>query len=205
LKKLLLASTLAALAMLSFGVAFWWSPFPYKAVSPVYEETEVIRFLRTNFPETGTYMIPGPQDDREAVRELRESGLAATIQVLQNGALRSWPLTLALGFVHALATTLLIGLLLRYLSPLSPSYRSKVGFVALASLPAAIYRDLANPIWWYQPWRWNLVTAVYDIGAWIVAGLVLAAFSFRPRPSETPHSSESLSRPPKVPLDQSAQ
>lgn len=40
------------------------------------------------------------------------------------------------------------------------------------------------PIWWHLPWPFHLVSAVYDVTAWFVAGLVLAAFIRPPlRPS----------------------
>lgn len=35
---------------------------------------------------------------------------------------------------------------------------------------------LGDGIYWFQPWPWLVLNAAYDVVAFVVAGLVLAAF-----------------------------
>lgn len=174
MRRILLASVLAALAMILWGIIFWWSSLPYYAVKPISDDTAAIRFLKVHFPASGTYMIPGRHHDPDAIEELRETGPVATIHVRSKQDVPSELSVIGKGILQALLTTLLLSYLMSYISPALKTYRSRVGMVALAGLAAAIYNDLANPIWWYQPWSWNVVKTAYDITAWTVAGLVIA-------------------------------
>jgi hypothetical protein len=173
MKRILLASVLAALAMMVWGAIFWWTSLPYDAVKPVYDDTESVRFLKMHFPESGTYMIPGPHHDPDAIKELRETGPVATILIRSKKNIPSERSVFIRGLVQTLVATFLLSCLMNYTCT-AKSYWSKVGTIALAGLAAAVYNDLADSIWWYQPWHWNLVKAAYDLTAWTVAGLVIA-------------------------------
>ena len=41
---------------------------------------------------------------------------------------------------------------------------------------AVVALEFANPIWFHTPWCFTLMHAGFDLGNWILAGLVLAAF-----------------------------
>lgn len=173
MKRILLASILAALAMTAWEKIFWWTSLPYDAVKPVYEDTEIIRFLKMHFPDSGTYMIPGPHHDPDAVTELQENGPVATLLIRSKKNIPSKETVLVRGLAQTLITAFLLSCLMSYTCT-AKSYWPRVGIIALAGVAAAVYNDLVDSIWWYQPWHWNLVKAAYDLIAWIVSGLLIA-------------------------------
>lgn len=68
--------------------------------------------------------------------------------------------------------------------PSPRTYVARVRFVTIAGVALAVFGSLRMPIWWHLPWLFHLVSAAYDVTAWLVAGLVLAAFIKPPlRPS----------------------
>ena len=85
------------------------------------------------------------------------------------------PVVLALGFLQEFVTVMLMGALLALAGPSLPTYVSRVRFLTLAGIAVAVFTDLGAPIWWRHPWPFHLVSAVYTVTAWFVAGLVLSA------------------------------
>jgi hypothetical protein len=147
----------------------------YKVVSHVYDPKELIRFLQAHFPESGTYTVPDPSDDDEAIEELFETGPVATLHVLSPTDIflkKRWSL-IRIGQTFLVA--LLIGWILRKSRPAIESYRSRVVFIALIGLAAALYNDTADLIWVYHPWPWAIAKGFSHIASWTIAGLILAS------------------------------
>lgn len=80
------------------------------------------------------------------------------------------------GFVHELISMALAALVLGALLSVLNTYVRRVGFMAMIGVLIAWFSPLSQPIWWYHPWPVHIVNAVYTVLAWIVAGLVLAAY-----------------------------
>ena len=85
------------------------------------------------------------------------------------------------GFVLNLVAIVLIALLLKLVVSALPTYASRVAFVSLAGIAAAVFIDGGGAVWWRIPWEWKLYQGVYDVAFWIIAGVILAAF-IRPEP-----------------------
>lgn len=82
---------------------------------------------------------------------------------------------MALGFLHMLITSLLLAALLMYAAPVS-TYAARFRLVAVMGIIAAFFAHLGQPIWWHYPWAYATIGAVYDAGAYVIAGAILAYF-----------------------------
>ncbi len=182
MKQLGLGSLLAAVAMFVWGAIFWMSPLPYSALERTSDDAATGKSLLDHFPKSGTYLLPGQYNDQKALAALTQAGPVATVHLQREGQAVMPPSVFIFGFVHEFLTVFLIALLIKMALPALGSYRSRVGFVALAGLAAAFFTNAGNPIWWHHPWPWCLFTGIYDVTAWLVAGLVLAAF-IKPKPA----------------------
>ena len=60
------------------------------------------------------------------------------------------------------------------------TYGARVGFVLLAGVATAFFVEMASVIWWRMPLVNQLVSALYDVLAWLLAGLVLARYVVAP-------------------------
>lgn len=178
MKKFLLAPLLAAIAMFVFGAAFWMSPFPYKALTPVGDNVAAQAALAKIFPSTGTYLIPGPEvTDEKLITEMMERGPIAEVHFVKEGHAPIDPMVFAQGFVHYFVVSFLLALFLSKL-PASQSlgYACVVQLTTFIGLIGAVFICLTDPIWWHHPWGWKLFDALYSVLACTIAGLVLGAF-----------------------------
>ena len=69
-----------------------------------------------------------------------------------------------------------LALLLKIALPALGGYLARVIFLSLLGITAALYSNFSMPVWWHHPWTFYLLSFVYDVGAWVAAALVLAAF-----------------------------
>jgi hypothetical protein len=184
MKRFILGSFLAAIALFAFGAAFWTCPIPYAYVEkPSTVEGAFADTLREHLPNDGLYLVPGVHADPNVTLEQYRRGPVATIHYRRDGTEPMNPATLTLGFFHGWITTALLALML-HLTAL-PRYGQRLTLVTLAGLAAANYMKLGDGIYWYQPWPWLVLTAAYDAAAFLVAGCVLAAI-VKVRPTAPP-------------------
>ncbi len=175
--RLLLASVLAAIAMFVWGFLFWGiSPLPGSVMKPVEQVPEVQAALKRSFPESGAYFVPPPPGDPEQTAAWHEAGPLAMVHIRREGAPMMDPGVMFWGFVHGWVVCLLLGWLLGSAAPALPGYVSRVAFLTVAGFAAALFIDYGSIIWWYSDRSWQLLDLSYHTGAWLVAGLVLAAF-----------------------------
>jgi len=81
---------------------------------------------------------------------------------------------LARGFLQMFASALLAAVLLAIAGPRLKSYVSRVGFVFLLGLFAAVTIHLAEPVWFARPWDYHLVMSFDECCKALLAGIVLA-------------------------------
>lgn len=167
---------LAAVVMSVWGALLWLGPGVPAIFHQVPEEEALADELLAQLRGSGAYLIPWDPDDPEATAERMAEGPLATIHFHRDGR-ESWNLRILIGgFVHLLISALLLALVLRMVVPALPRYPDRARFVVLFAVAAAVFANLEQPIWWHQSWGFHLVHALYDFGAWLGAGLVLAAF-----------------------------
>jgi hypothetical protein len=183
--KLTLGTVLATIVMFVWGAVFWMNPLPYTYLEKTADDAAAGKALLEHFPQSGTYIIPGPHHEAEVLTRLHEAGPLATVHVVTAGRPAMSGATFGLGFLQELVAVTLVGALLRLARSALGSYVARVRFVTLAGFAIAVFGSLGAPIWWNHPWPFHVVSAIYDVTAWFVAGLVLAAF-VRPEPAAAP-------------------
>ena len=179
MKNLLIGSLLAAVAMFIFGAVYWSSPLLGAGARDIDDDAAVQAVLRETFPETGIYWVPGAglyEKDPERYAALHEAGPVAMINIVQHPGSPMGASTFVFGFLHQWVVCFLIGLLLLTVSPALTTYGARVGFVTFAGLIMAVFVDIGAVIWWRMPLAFQLVNGVYNVFAWLLAGLVMASF-----------------------------
>jgi len=176
MKKFVLGPALAALAMFLFGAIYWMSPFPYKTLTPAADDSAAGLALAKIFPETGTYLIPGPTLDQRLLTELSKRGPSAEVQFVKEGFDGMAPTVFLEGYVHYFVVSLLLAALLAKAASSLRGYCSRVGFCSLVGIAGSALINYSDPIWWHHPWAWHIACSIYAILVFTVAGLILAAF-----------------------------
>jgi hypothetical protein len=173
MKRLVLGSLLAAFVVFIWGFLYWnVLPFRNAVTLPVPDETaQALGAL----PESGTYQYPDQRGSEsvEAFTAKLGQGPVALVLFHKEGAAAS-PAMFINGFLHMLITALLIGLLLQKTG--LATFGARFGLVFLAGLAAAVFANLGEPIWYFQPWGWHLLQFGYDLTVWLLIGLVMAKF-----------------------------
>ncbi|CAN5336509.1 hypothetical protein BH24PSE2_BH24PSE2_24470 [soil metagenome] len=178
MSRVTIGAVLAAIAMFIWGFMFWGvSPLPYSVLERVADDAETQAALLDHFPASGAYLIPGNMSEEAVYTELHEAGPVAFVQFSREGRPVMAPSVFLYGFLHMLVTAFLIGWLLRMAAPGLHGYLQRLGFVTIAGLAASFFAHVGAIVWWGLPAGWILLTAVYDLTAWIVAGFVLAGFA----------------------------
>jgi hypothetical protein len=176
MKRLLLASFLAALAVFVWGFVFWGlSPMSAAVMQSADDDQAAQAALRETFPKSGVYFVPSPAGDPAAVDALHRAGPVAMVHIQMDGRPAMDPGIFVWGFVHGWLVCLILGWLLLRAGPALPAYRSRVLFIAAAGFAAALFIDYGDTIWWYSDRSWQLLNLTYNTVAWLVAGVVLAA------------------------------
>jgi hypothetical protein len=182
--RLLVAVLLAAVVQFAWGFAFWTKlPLAKEAVQKLPDGDRLAGVLEESIPQTGVYFHPAGDcpmcsDDKEAVEKfLAASRRGPLLQVIyrKEGMEPMSAATMALGFVHLAAGSLLAGMLLLLALPALGSYLSRVLFVFGLGAFAVVAIQFANPVWFHHPWKFTLVQSLYDAVGWLLAGVVMAA------------------------------
>ena len=179
MKRYILGGLLTAIAMFVWGAVFWMSPVPTSVMQTATDDVALGQALKAQMPASGTYFVPGMQDDHEAMTRLHEAGPVAMIHIQVEGSPAMDPKVFIKGLIHLFGMALLIGWLLELSANSLGSYGRRVGFVVLLGVTASFTYDLGSTIWWPVAMPWALVGVLYTVVNWTIAGLILAAF-FKP-------------------------
>lgn len=173
MKDLIIGSLLAAVAMFVWGFLFWVvSGIPQSALRSTPDAAAAQLALATAFPDSGAYFVPDPALPPDEFAALHEAGPLAFVHVRREGAPPMDPGVLLSGFAHNWLTTFLLAWLMLRTS--SPTYLSRVAFIAVAGVAAAFFIDYGAAIWFYADRAFQSVNMLSNAGSWLVAGLVLA-------------------------------
>lgn len=184
MKNLVIGSLLAAVVLFFWGFLFWAVGLgdPYTHLG---SEEAMLEALDRNLPEPGVYQFPDMKVLDEATFMARHrGGPLATIFLRKAGAEPGGPMVFILGFLHMLATCFLLGLILDRVLPVAAAYTERLIIIGLAGAAAATWSAWNGPIWWYWPWSYGFKIFLYDLIAFVLAGLVLAAFVRPPKRAE---------------------
>lgn len=171
MKKLLLGSFLAGLALFMWGFIYYGiSGVPYGLLESPNPGAGAA--LKAAFPDDGTYIIPSPES--ETLPEEQQSGPIAMVHLVRDGT--DNPMSMMLpGFLHGWAYCIILGMLLQQICKKS-GYGARVWFVTLIGIAGAFLARIGDAIWWWQAWDWQLSNFAYSVIGAIIAGAILAKF-----------------------------
>jgi len=175
MKKLLLGSFLAGLALFMWGFIYYGiSGIPYQTLAPSAPAAAVA--LKAHFPTDGTYIIPSPTSENMA--ELQAAGPVAMVHIRPHGA-GSMGVMMGTGFVHGWVYCLMLGVLLQQICKKS-RYGERVWFVTQVGIAGAFLSRFGDSIWFWQAWSWQISNFAYAVIGAVIAGAILAKFTTSP-------------------------
>jgi hypothetical protein len=178
MKKVLIASVLAAVALFLWGFIYW---MPLATAVGIYEpapnEAALGQALKEQLGTAdGFYFLPVDTADQAALEARHQAGPIAFVAYRSAGGPMLDPKNLVFGFLHELASAFLMALLLYWLAPRLRSYGERVKLVASAGFVVAFFGNLGRPIWMVQPWSFHIFHFVYEATCWLLVGAILAWF-----------------------------
>lgn len=196
--RVLLGAIASAVALMAWGLLFWvvlGGVLGGPRALP--EEAALVDALARRIGASGTYVFPAPPGPEqgaggagqgsavqvaageaaamEAFRRVQMAGPTGVLHLNRAGFDPLAPRQHALAFAQVFAASLVAALLLLALRESLETYSQRAMFVLALGVFAALAVRLYDPVWWHLPWRHFLRGALYDVTAWLVAGMVLAA------------------------------
>jgi hypothetical protein len=186
--KVVGGALLAAVVLMVWGAVFWMVlPFHHFVLKPLPGGDAVVKAMKENIPETGVYLYPwcdgtcdgtASESQRAAVEErlMKQHREGPLVKVVyhKEGLDPMQPATFVNGFLHHFLSALLAGGLLTLALPSLKSYGSRVAFVFLLGVFAAVAVNLTEAIWLHQPWAYTLFYVSMYVSNWLLAGLAMA-------------------------------
>lgn len=178
--RVLLAAVLSAVLMFVWGFVFWGVlNFGGSLMKPLPAELDVLAALRQSGASTGMYVYPMPasMDDEAATKEFEGRHIEGPILQMAYQAEGGKPMPpekFAQGLGHYFAVALLTGCLLALASRGLPSFGSRVMFVLLLSLVAAVWGNVGDAVWWFHSREYCIGNMAYTMGAGLAMALVMA-------------------------------
>lgn len=190
MKRVIIAAVVSAVIMFVWGF-LWWavSPFPHMAMKPVPNEAGLMSSVRQHIPESGVYIFPWMPDDyndtaaQEAFLQVHKTGPIGMVFVRSEGFDPMQPKVMAVGFLHFLVSTILVGFLLNSCLASMNTYFKRCGFVIGFGVCATFFCHLSLPVWFHHDWSFWLVEAAYGCTAWTWAAFAMSGII---KPAENP-------------------
>lgn len=179
--RVLVAAVLSAVLMFVWGFLFWGVlDVGSKLMKPLPAELDVLASLRKAGTASGMYVYPMPVDPSDELANEVYSAKHLEGPILQlayqaEGGPVMPPLMFAQGIGHYFAVALLTGCLLALAARGLPSFGSRVLFVLLLSLIAAVWGNVGDAVWWFHSREYCLGNMAFTMGAGLAMALVMAA------------------------------
>ncbi|MCC6493586.1 MAG: hypothetical protein IT424_11265 [Pirellulales bacterium] len=183
--RILAAAVLSAALMFSWGFVYW-GPVLNMTVRlmkplPADREMDILAPMRAGDMPSGMYAYPGPapssRDEaaqREWERKINEGPLFHMAYSRQ-GVSPMAPEKFIKGLLHSFVIALLSAGLLAMVVHTLPSYPSRLGFLMLVSLIAAIWTNVGAAIWWFHTPTYAAGQILYELGAGLAMAVATAA------------------------------
>ena len=179
MKNVLIAGTLAGVALFVWGALFW-------AVLPTANlgfasldadaSASLGRTVQATVSEPGTYLLPDAALPFEEYQSRHLEGPVAMLFVRPEGMQAMPPSTFGKGLFHFVLVGLLAAGLLKMTSSAFTGFRQRFLFVLLCFGLAIALTDLNGPIWWHNPPGFHAVTALFHLTGGALAAGILAFF-----------------------------
>jgi hypothetical protein len=175
--RVIIGSTVAAIVLMIWGILFWAVlAIPEDTMDPLPNGEATAEMIAAALPGSGVYVWPPTSDDGLPATAPIDRARQPQMQIFYREAALDpmSPTTMARGFLHMFAVSLLAAVLLAVAAPRIESYLRRVGFVLLAGVLAGVAVNLAQPIWFGHPWDYHLLMFVNEAMKGLLLGLVLA-------------------------------
>ena len=183
--RVALAALLASIGMFVWGAFFWMvlpGQFGVSRMLPTDKQVAVIESLKPLLARDGAYWIPSadpdvdkPDDPNASWIQRHKQGPIIQIMYRQSGLDPMNPAQLVVGFVHTLICNILVATLLAWLRKSFCCYGARLTFVVGLGLFAGLWVEIRQVVWMSYPLDYQLFNTAYDLSAWLVGGLILAA------------------------------
>ncbi len=186
--RFIVGVVLGAAVMFAWGFFYWGGEvidLPYQAWKVSSDDAAAAEALAAHFPETGTYHVPSMTHPREELEEMLNAGPVAMVHIEHGGCSMEDPKMMYHGAYHCLAATLALAFVLRAAGTMRSNFAQRVTCTIMTGLAAAVLIDGGDAVWWSQSWAWTFAKAGYHVSAFILAGVVLAAFIGPPKFDDT--------------------
>jgi hypothetical protein len=177
-------SGLVAVMVTSWLWSAWFyllSPIPYWTVQQPEDPVAAARSLRQYFPESGTYILPGPSSTREERQLLRQEGPVAHVFLEAAGPPLTQGTKNLIGSIQGLAIGAWLGIAMLMLNRYTTKYWNHVAIVASVAVGYTIYPRVADIVFSDYPPGYTLMMIFSDGVSFILMAMVMAWFT-RPRP-----------------------
>lgn len=184
LLRISLAALLSAVVLMLWGYVFWIGlGVPHAVLHPLPAAEQLAPALKAKIPAPGVYFWPAPpteevlKDPKRLATYVAEHRRGPIVHLFfrPEGTNPMGFTTYARGLLHFFASSWLAGWLLAMIGPRRATYWSRVGFVLLLGVFAAVFVNLSPPIWFHHPWSYHLVLAAFDCFNALLMGIVLGA------------------------------
>lgn len=180
--RTLLAAAIAATVVFVWGFLYWAVlPLGESAVRGAPNGAALQQSLDQLLPESGSYVVPfsdTPESDT-AYHKAHSQGPLALVHFRKAGAEPMAPGVMLRGWIHGFVSMLVMALVL-VLSVSAQGFAARFVVAFGAGVAGSVFSRLGEPVWWYQPWSYASTQFLYELVAWLLGAIVLAAM-IRPR------------------------
>jgi len=183
MQRLFLGALAVMVVSWIWSVGFYvLSPVPYWTMSQTLDDRAAGAALLEQFPESGTYILPGRMSSKEVRRELRANGPVATVYIDRDGAPMSSPIKISLGVIQGLVIGLTLGVAMLMLNRYTTKYWNHVAICTTVGLAYSAYPRVADIVFSDFPpgYQWMMIFS--DFVSFVLMIMVMAWFT-RPRPA----------------------
>ncbi|MBX3373752.1 MAG: hypothetical protein KF817_07945 [Phycisphaeraceae bacterium] len=187
MSRILLGGVLGGIAMFLWGALIWMGfGLPMKVIANLPDEPAVMNVVRETVTRHGVYWFPGfPEEPAGATDEVKKAvrdtwmekhrtGPIGLLIVVPDGVDAAQPIFMIRGLAILVAASFLAAILLRAAAGSVRTWVGRAGFVTMLGAIVALSADGANWNWWHYPDDFTLLMAFDRLGAWLIAGIVLA-------------------------------
>jgi len=171
-RRTLIGVIVAGFVVFMWGFAFWGATTaPYQVWDSVPNDPKVQSELAKLFPESGYYSIPSVTNNSpKELGALLDTGVWATVNIDHSPPQQGNISNMLLGLGHCIVVMFLLAVLFTHLRA------TGIRTAFLVGLCASVFNTLGDVIWWNYPLSWKATLMIYDMGFWIIGGLVLTFF-----------------------------
>ncbi len=186
--RVFLAGAAGTVALVIWGMIFW----AVLAVAlgmfhTLPNESEITELLQAGEAETGTYFVPWPRDTPEAFDAFvarHKAGSFYKVSYIKEGVDPNSAAKILLGTLqYAVVAALAVGLL-ALASP--QGFRRRAGTVFLAGCLGTLFITIADPVWFHLPWDYTAGAVIFELVAWALLGVSVAAVYREPAEQQAP-------------------